>query len=387
MRPRLVLVALLLAGMGFASTWRDRADGCAVVLPRGKVGVPAVHVDFNTETALIVWDASHRTQHFIRKASFHTAAEHFGFLVPTPSRPELAEAPDAVFTKLAQITTPPSPPVRAGSAVRPGAVAHTAAPTVTVLETKQVAGYDAAILEANDATALNDWLARHEYQSSPELVDWLQPYIDRSWIITAVKIAKSQPKAPGVGSNAVRMSFQTDQPFFPYREPAPHKPAAPTSAAGSKPDANPTADEKKNVDVKASGTTPVLVEGDVIARQTPEAQEIIRKLLARIAAQEQRIVQLQHHAPVFVAKPARSLKVYFLAEGQYQGTLGEAGQWPGRMIYSKPIADVDRTALVKLLGIEGFDPPQGWWLTEFLDGSVVRPGHEDVLFSVHEKKK
>ena len=371
MKLSLLLVTMISAAMGLVALSGHRVDGCAIVMPRGKVGAPPIDMKMDTESALIVWDAANRTQHFIRKASFHTSAEHFGFLVPTPTRPELAEAPDAVFTKLAQITAPP-PPKRLPTFGRAGAGIHplAAAPTVTVLETKQVAGYDAAILEANDATALNEWLAGHEYQSGPELVHWLIPYIDRSWIITAFKIAKAQPQTAQVGSTAVRMSFQTDQPFFPYREPAAHKPAA-------------SDDESKAAASTAAPNSPHLVAEDVMARQSPEAQEIIRKLLARIAEQDVRIAQLQKHAPVIATKPVRSLKVYFLAESQFQGTLGESGQWPGRVIYAKHVSDADRDVLVKLLGINAFQPPQDWWLTEFLDGSLVRPGNDDVLFSVH----
>ena len=59
------------------------------------------------ESAIIIWDAANKTQHFIRRASFQSAAPDFGFLVPTPSKPELAEASDAAFAHLARVTAPP----------------------------------------------------------------------------------------------------------------------------------------------------------------------------------------------------------------------------------------------------------------------------------------
>ena len=39
------------------------------------------------ESAVIVWDPATKTEHFIRRATFHGKAGDFGFLVPTPSVP------------------------------------------------------------------------------------------------------------------------------------------------------------------------------------------------------------------------------------------------------------------------------------------------------------
>jgi hypothetical protein len=82
---------------------------------------------------------------------------------------------------------------------------------------QQVAGYDAVILEADNANSLNEWLAKHGYESRPALVEWLEPYVQAHWKITAFKIAA---KSDRIATSPVRMSFTTDKPFFPYREPA-----------------------------------------------------------------------------------------------------------------------------------------------------------------------
>src|SRR5437879_4070273 len=58
---------------------------------------PGDYVGIANETALIIWDAESETQHFIRRATFDTKAKDFGFLVPTPSKPELDEAHDYTF--------------------------------------------------------------------------------------------------------------------------------------------------------------------------------------------------------------------------------------------------------------------------------------------------
>jgi len=193
-------------------------------------------VEVAEESALIVWDAADKTQHFIRRASFNAEDDSFGFLVPTPTRPELAEASDKAFKMLEMLTAPPvriayiDVPRAANSHGRPVLrSAPLARPPVNVLEIKRVAGFDAAVLEATDAQALTDWLKKHDYQSRPELMQWLEPYVKQGWKITAFKIAQNQRKNSSIHTSAVRMSFKTDKPFFPYREPADQRTASHSS--------------------------------------------------------------------------------------------------------------------------------------------------------------
>jgi len=159
------------------------------------------HVRIETEEALIIWDAGNKTEHLIRRAAFDTDAKDFGFLVPTPTQPDFAEASDEVFRHLERVTRAPDAPV-------------------TVLERKTVGGLDVAVLAATRAKALDDWLKQHGYRSSPDLAQWFKPYAAKGWNISAFKVAGD---APRVDTAAVRMSFRTERPFFPYREPAsPH---------------------------------------------------------------------------------------------------------------------------------------------------------------------
>ncbi len=193
MKPAtLILAAVFIASPSLA---------CAPAAGEGRF----VRVD--AEDAVIIWDGPAKREHFIRRALFDTDAKDFGFLVPTPEKPEIGEADDVIFARLADIVVPPQ--ARNLEAAPAG--------TVTVLEQKVVAGLDATVLEATDANALFDWLKEHGYHADADLLDWTRPYVERGWKITAFKIAAGAPK---VATKAVRMSFQTERPFFPYREPA-----------------------------------------------------------------------------------------------------------------------------------------------------------------------
>jgi hypothetical protein len=211
---------LRLPAIAFGLTLASAAAvfACAAAPPRD------AKVDIADESAIIIWDSVSKTEHFIRRAQFTSNVQEFGFLVPTPSRPTLAEAPDAAFDHLAETTAPRTvtevqydmPGI--GCAASPRGETMMAA-GVAVLEQKRVAGYDAAVLAADDPAALNQWLGDHGYESRPALTAWLEPYTKGKWTVTAFKIAANDKNARGVATTAVRMSFQADRPFFPYREP------------------------------------------------------------------------------------------------------------------------------------------------------------------------
>jgi hypothetical protein len=203
---------------------------CAVVPARDVI------VETASESAIIAWDPATKTQHFIRRAAFNATAntgakvEDFGFLVPTPTQPVLEEVSDQAFDELAKVTAPKEQVQKrpSGCAIGCGAaekmpVAGSAPPghSVEVLDEKHVAGFDAKVLKATDAEVLAAWLKEHNYESRPAVARWLKPYVEKGWIVTAFKITRApgSPAGAAVGTSAVRMSFTTDAPFFPYSEP------------------------------------------------------------------------------------------------------------------------------------------------------------------------
>ncbi len=200
---------------------------CAPAPPEG------AEVAIVDEQAVIVWDPATKTEHFVRRARFATEAEAFGFLVPTPSVPELEAVDDAVFDRL-EAAIGPETVVRTGLNVVPFALLATpfmmfkgaaveqsiARGGVEVLKTQRVGGYDAVVLAADDPSALADWLTENGFAKSAELEAWLAEYVAKKWKLAAFKLAKAAPGEDALATSAVRMSFSTDEPFYPYREPA-----------------------------------------------------------------------------------------------------------------------------------------------------------------------
>jgi hypothetical protein len=213
------LVAIVFA-LGLLAPLERPAHACAPAPRQGET------VQVQSEDALIVWDSRTKTEHFIRRASFQTASKDFGFLVPTPSAPKLTEAPDVLFDRLNEHVKPEvkhTRPIRFEPTglllgMRKSASVEASAASVTVLSESRVAGLDATVLEANDATALGKWLEDHGYAFRNELTSWVEQYVKDKWKITAFKIARADTSA-ALGTKAVKMSFTTERPFFPYREP------------------------------------------------------------------------------------------------------------------------------------------------------------------------
>ncbi len=90
---------------------------------------------------------------------------------------------------------------------------------VQVVRQQVVAGLDATVLQASDPAALDGWLRGNGYPSGPELRGWLERYVVKGWFVTAFKIRPGNRAQ--VATRAVRMSFHTELPFYPYAEPAP----------------------------------------------------------------------------------------------------------------------------------------------------------------------
>jgi hypothetical protein len=278
-------------------------------------------VAIEREDALIVWDAGKGMEHFIRRARFETTAKDFGFLVPTPGQPELAEVPEALFDRLAEAIEP-EVQEQTGLKVEPmslffgmtlraageGPPPKAFIAAVNVLEQKQVGGLDAAVLEATDTAPLLEWLKKNGYPHSPELTGWLEPYVKAGWKITAFKIAgglpgSGAPRPVSMQSTLVRMSFAAAKPFYPYREPQRAK---------------------------------------------------------------------QGHGG------ARSLRVWLVGSSRLDGTLGEGRHaWPGRLEYAAPRSDLSRLLADALPS--GSAPREGW-LTAYVDASSPRRGTDEVFF-------
>ncbi len=314
-----ISLCLLILALFTANLTSPSLPACAPappLRPGDRIGVlPVVNAD---QSVIILWDAASKTQHFIRKASFKSEADDFGFLVPSPTQPELEESGNDAFPYLYNLTKPEivkkEAPQGGGCGCIIGCGKKEAAkgpPPVTVIEEKLVAGFHASVLKAKSPEALAGWLKDNGYAFSSEVQIWAKPYVDDGWVITALKVAKDteDKTKTDVAASALRMTFKTDRPLFPYREP------------------------------------------DSTA----------------------------HAAALRTTR--RLLRIYFLAEARYRGELTEEVPWTGKPVWAGKVGATDRARLLELLKLPETAGPSDWWLTEFEDDWPYRIAPADVCFS------
>ncbi len=207
MRPLHVKYLFTLLVVLFA---RSNTHACVAIAETGLIGV-------NHEDAVIIWDRAHQTEHFIRSVSLNTSAKDAGFLVPTPTTPELVTADMRIFN-LAEEYFSRYKGLRDSNAL-PAASTNETAPQIVLEE--DIGNYHAVVLNATDEKGLGDWLKANGYPWTDAAAQWLKPYLAAKWKITAFKFRNAGGgTVPGMLTSAIRMSFRTPRPFFPYREPA-----------------------------------------------------------------------------------------------------------------------------------------------------------------------
>ncbi|HRK23008.1 MAG TPA: DUF2330 domain-containing protein, partial [Fimbriimonadaceae bacterium] len=170
-----------------------------------------------SERVAIIWEPQSGTEHFIREAEFRGTGGHFGFLVPTPTKPSLAEAKSAGLARLwrhrpSNVFPEPKAELGAGFGGGGGRGA------IQIVKQEQVSGYDATVLTGGNGQLLLEWLAANQYQPRHSVAQWSNSYMERDWFMTAFKIAKTT-ESEGVQTQPVRITFGASRPFYPYREP------------------------------------------------------------------------------------------------------------------------------------------------------------------------
>jgi hypothetical protein len=128
------------------------------------------------------------TEHLILSVSFEGDAEHFAWVIPVPSKPEIAVTDAELFWELSDFTATEFPGGGGGF----GCFYYGATPPpgdgVDVIEEQVVGPYATAILSATNATALADWLNANGYIFPEDGEAIVGEYIEKEWYFVATKI-------------------------------------------------------------------------------------------------------------------------------------------------------------------------------------------------------
>lgn len=209
----------LLAAGAFAALcgFSSPAVPCGAFVARNVKTVPSLSV----EQTLIVFDEQKQLEHFVRQVVIRDPSPGFGFVVPTPERPEVASIEDSPFDELAR-QFPVSSGLGISAGARGGGAGSPApAAAVTVLSRERVGSFTAFVLAATDGPALQKWLRDNQFKVEPVLQDWLDHYAKLSFYFAALRYEapKAKPPASVTLAETLRITFHTPLPYYPYREP------------------------------------------------------------------------------------------------------------------------------------------------------------------------
>jgi hypothetical protein len=184
------------------------------------------------EQSLILFDAARQREDFIREVTFNAGPAPFGFVVPTPARPEVAKLATSPFQLLRMQF--PYERLRGGGGL--GTIGHGAGSGqgfgtghVKVLEVKKVGSFTAFVLAADDEKALAAWLKKNALVSTPEADVWLAHYVKMKFFFVAMRYDPPKPDSAEAHdfsktkAETVRISFDTPLAYYPYFEPDPPK--------------------------------------------------------------------------------------------------------------------------------------------------------------------
>lgn len=202
---RAPLVTTVLAVMAIAQT----GNPCWSVSGGPKVALTG-------EEVVIVWDEANQTEHFVRQAEFKTQAKDFGFLVPVPSVPQVVEVDERAITILRDLAFPPVRNGGGGFTGGFGGGAFGGGGKVSIVKTENVGDYQVTTLTGTTGDAVQNWLKKHRFEFDDEGAEYLDHYIQRHWGFVAFKFRGTPGKQ---STKAVRISFRTKQPFYPYKAP------------------------------------------------------------------------------------------------------------------------------------------------------------------------
>lgn len=232
-----------------------RADG--LIVP------PEPYPVFETgQKALMIYDGG--VEDLVLSVSFKGDASEFGWIIPTPNKPEVSKVDTSVFRRLEDFTDPkqtlleklkdatPSINYYAGvDTVKESAANQENALEVEVIEEDTLGMYDYAVLKANKVEDLKTWMDEHGFvlptshenkypndymwqdtdldsqtneKAWSEALPIFQSYIDSGWYLVTVKINNSFVDFSGVEKqlsdgniSPLRLRFETTDIVFPMK--------------------------------------------------------------------------------------------------------------------------------------------------------------------------
>lgn len=191
-----------LAGLGalvaLAATPAIPANAQGLIITRGETDEPELVNAIDQKAAVFF---SRGQEDLILSPSYQGNPRKFCWLMAVPSRPTVSVLRGSLFHELANAWKYPDPETATGMRGVVGA-------------------YDVAVVEANTAQGLRQWLKSNGYELPRDAMPAAQAYLDNGWTFVAAKINKPADAKQGLKSGTLaplRLTFRTNKPILPVR--------------------------------------------------------------------------------------------------------------------------------------------------------------------------
>lgn len=188
------------------------ADGCFF-----KTSTENAADIYEPEQKAFIWYEDGK-EDLVLQVAYEGEVTDFAWVVPVPARPEVDKVEGALFHELSELTDIQEEHGAEGEAEEEvGAMA----PSVVVLERKQVGHYDVSVLAATEADALVNWLDENGYAQPEGAQEVLNHYVEQAWYYVAMRInTASEAVAEKLRSGIIaplRLTFSAEHIVYPFR--------------------------------------------------------------------------------------------------------------------------------------------------------------------------
>ncbi|MEI6042830.1 MAG: DUF2330 domain-containing protein [Chloroflexota bacterium] len=162
------------------------------------------------------------------------SVQNFGWLMPVPGKPEVAPAPDELFSRLSQATRTKKnyleelyDPLFSKGANTVGSSTDKATPPggVTVVSQTRIGAFDLSVVSvtSQDGTAsnaLSKWATANGYTTTTLNTEAMKDYLAAGWFFVLAKLAPTESGSPSIiagKTQPVVLTFDTPEPIYPWR--------------------------------------------------------------------------------------------------------------------------------------------------------------------------
>jgi len=184
--------------------------------PQNVPSVKEVPFEPKNDPSLVVFDEDRGVEHLVRDIRFDRAAKNVAILVPVPAKAKVHGVERSPFEALAAVA-----PFGSENAPQKkiDSVAKKPAADLGDVAVEKIGSFTVTMLPASDTAKVDAWLKENGANDTNGLREWMAHYSALGFHYAAFHYSSPGDEwSTGVTTETVRLTFETNVPYLPYRE-------------------------------------------------------------------------------------------------------------------------------------------------------------------------